>query len=543
MEEYSLMDCLPAACLDTLRTMYGITPTLVSQLRYCSKDQFSNYVKLTKETLDKLLDFLTPYTKANLILRKYFNVLSSNLFATSTDFAQHIVTVLSTKIPYNVAMKGKRQNLSIASQRPQQNANARNITWDKTSLPPPHFTRRLHPLYHVVDIIAVSKPNAVVNIFCPNPFFIRSIDKDGKDTTKPLTIDNVTCFFENDESGTILPIKLKEGNRVVVTEDSVIVFSAILVSTEEMVERMMREAREEKRVVQSNEQMTDEFVTREVISLKCLVGLCMLKNPVRSRYCKHEYCVEASSLVERMKLGYWSCFCKAKCAWKDVVVDTFIQGIVEKAPEDATFAEVEGKKVIRYLDEDKKEIGDRKITKMIEVIDVEEIVSSENQEKQNSSDTEVEIVGTKVKKENIEIEKINSSETNEIDEQWNEKREEIEKNAKYEEWWKESEFVDVNLEEIELESKTNDDKPKMDICDEQEYLNVWNDNIPNEVQEDIWKRRGQTCEDIFVIKKTCLNMVGNNCLVTPLFKNSDDKKEDVEEDFFEVVDYDEMYDD
>ncbi|EPY50733.1 SUMO E3 ligase Pli1 [Schizosaccharomyces cryophilus OY26] len=86
--------------------------------------------------------------------------------------------------------------------------------------------------------------------------------------------------------------------------------------------------------IKSENEDTDIIATSTDISLKCPLSFTRISLPVRSSYCKHIQCFDARAFLEmNQQTPSWMCpVCNIHIRYPDLVVDGFMQHILENSP-------------------------------------------------------------------------------------------------------------------------------------------------------------------------------------------------------------------
>ena len=390
----------------------------------------------------------------------------------------------------------------------------------------------------------------IVSVDLKEDTYIRCITPEGIDAVEIIEINKQMYRFQRDENGYVIPLKLTAGKHSIMATFSVVIFTAELRTTDELMKCIVDSAREEKRIVQRNHSMRNsqrngnndcEMTTKEIIPLKCSISMMKFTYPMKGKYCKHDYCIDVYVIAENMKRRNWHCTCKQPMRWNDVLIDEWLIEVIKNSPENACFATVEDGKVLNYLDENKRIIGEKQTIEMIELNPSQmgnkpEIVSIDSYNSNNVNNN-MNNLNTVIKNEtktiSIEIDSNDKTNTNNsnnlttteiicLDEsEENENNEEnemkiepkqIEINTHSNEKeikgnWGNEMFINLSMNEInQLIEETNQQKRKRmeeEQTNEVHYLESWNRNIPDEIQIDIWKQRGYSDEQIEVIRNGC----------------------------------------
>ena len=510
----TVLECLPDDCIEKL-TQRGISKQVIIRLFGVNLQKLCQYVPRYVETSQFIYTLISPYIKNNPFLST-IRIDEYDSFPSRLEYLQHLINVLNSRIPIQEAKKALERNEKLNSQqKPQQNKtkintinynNNNNIKINENKIENeikiyPNFYKTLHPFYIVEQIMGISNPKRIIKITAKQPLMFRLINSNGIDRLNTVEINKREYKLNKDQSEYYLPVELNIGNYEIKSEDSLVLFKGRKATTEEIIQRLIKEMKEEGRILKRNEE--NELISKEIISLRCQLSLCKYKYPVKMKECKHEWSLDLYSLIERIKIGYWNCMCKVNCTLKNIYIDEWLQKIVEESPEDAYFVEIENGKVTKYLDEDKNEIGKqqkktKEMNSMIlsqpsqsnKKIDIICLDDSEEETKENEN-------------EMIETYKIEKLETNtsetideiiEIQNKNNENEEEIFE-SKIE--WDDEITIQLNWNEL----LTNENEiQKMDEDIKEVYLEVWNSNIPDDIQIKIWKERGYNEIDIEKMK-------------------------------------------
>ncbi|EPX74614.1 SUMO E3 ligase Pli1 [Schizosaccharomyces octosporus yFS286] len=136
--------------------------------------------------------------------------------------------------------------------------------------------------------------------------------------------------------------------------------------------------------IKSENEDTDIIATSTDISLKCPLSFTRISLPVRSSYCKHIQCFDARAFLEmNQQTPSWMCpVCNIHIRYPDLVVDGFMQHILENSPSNSETITVDpvGNWSMNTFDEESESSEEENSPKeqVIELSDEERSAAPEN---------------------------------------------------------------------------------------------------------------------------------------------------------------------